>query len=150
MRFHKWVRAEAVAPAAEDEKPAAWTLTSFCRHPEALEGYAVGTNAAGPSANDATGPSANDATGPAANDALAEALDAFTAERAQLDKAFEVVAAVNSAAERVERYGASEADDVQLPPLGSESLQLPDGDERMQLSRRMRRTIRPCDEKTRT
>ena len=43
MRFHKWVRAEAVAPAAEDEKPAAWTLTSFCRHafrhPEALEGY---------------------------------------------------------------------------------------------------------------
>merc|ERR1719178_654776 len=41
MRIHKWVRAEAVAPAAEDEKPAAWTLTSFCRHafrhPEALE-----------------------------------------------------------------------------------------------------------------
>ena len=134
MRFHKWVRAEAVAPAAEDEQPAAWTLTGFCRHafrhPEALEGYAVGTNAT-PSAN--AGPSANANAGPSASDALAEAMDAFKAERSQLDKAFEVLAAVNSAAGRVERYGASEADDVQLPPLGSESLQLPDGDERMQL-----------------
>ena len=58
MRFHKWVRAEAVAPAAEDEKPAAWTLTSFCRHafrhPEALEGYAVGMDAT--SSDDALGP----------------------------------------------------------------------------------------------
>merc|ERR1719174_221980 len=71
MRFHKWVRAEAVAPAAEDEKPAAWTLTSFCRHafrhPEALECYAVGMNAT-PSAN--AGPSANANAGPSANDAL--------------------------------------------------------------------------------
>jgi len=120
MRYHKWVKAEAVAPAVEDEVPAHWTLTSFCRHafrrPEALEDYAVGTNAT-----------------PSADDALAEAMDAFTAERTQLDKAFEVLAAVNSAAGRVERYGASEADDVQLPPLGSEPLQLPDGDERMQL-----------------
>jgi ketosteroid isomerase-like protein len=70
---------------------------------------------------------------PSADDALAEAMDAFTAERAQLDKAFEVLAAVNAAAGRVERYGAaSEADDLQkLPRLGSESLQLrPDGMER--------------------
>ena len=129
MRYHKWVRAEAVAPAA-DEKPAAWTLTSFCRHafrhPEALEGYAVGMNA-GPSANDAN-------AGPSANDALTEALDAFTAERAQLDKGFEVLKAVNDAAGRVERYGASEADGVQkLPRLGSEPMQLPTFDERTSL-----------------
>ena len=127
MRYHKWVKAEAVAPAAEDEKPAAWTLTSFCRHafrhPEALEGYAVGMD----------GPSSDGGDGPSANDALAEALDAFTAERAQLDKGFEVLKAVNDAAGRVERYGASEADDVQLPPLGSESLQLPTFDERTSL-----------------
>jgi hypothetical protein len=135
MRYHKWVRAEAVAPAA-DEKPAAWTLTSFCRHafrhPEALEGYAVGMDAT-PSAN--AGPSANNANaGPSANDALTEALDAFTAERAQLDKGFEVLKAVNDAAGRVERYGASEADDVQKPPrLGSEPLQLPTFDERTSL-----------------
>ena len=129
MRYHKWVKAEAVAPAAEDEKPAAWTLTSFCRHafrhPEALEGYAVGMNA---------GPSANENAGPSVGDALAEALDAFTAERAQLDKGFEVLKAVNDAAGRVERYGASEADDVQkLQRLGSEPLQLPTFDERTSL-----------------
>ena len=122
MRYHKWVRAEAVAPAAEDEKPAAWTLTSFCRHafrhPEALEGYAVGMG----------GPSSDGGDGPSANDALAEALDAFTAERAQLDKGFEVLKAVNDASGRVERYGASEAD-VQLPRLGLEPLQRPDFDE---------------------
>ena len=127
MRYHKWVRAEAVAPAA-DEKPAAWTLTSFCRHafrhPEALEGYAVGMNA---------GPSANENAGPSVGDALAEALDAFTAERAQLDKGFEALKAVNDAAGRVERYGASEADDVQRQPLGSEPLQLPEFDERTSL-----------------
>ena len=127
MRYHKWVRAEAVAPAAEDEKPAAWTLTSFCRHafrhPEALEGYAVGMD----------GPSSDGGDGPSANDALAEALDAFTAERAQLDKGFEVLKAVNDAAGRVCRYGAaSEADDVQLPRLG-EPLQRPDFDERASL-----------------
>ena len=127
MRFHKWVRAEAVAPAAEDEKPAAWTLTSFCRHafrhPEALEGYAVGMD--GPSSDGGDGPS---------TDALAEALDAFTAERAQLDKGFEVLKAVNEAAGRVSRYGASEADDVRkLPRLGSEPLQLPAFDERTSL-----------------
>jgi len=122
MRYHKWVRAEAVAPAAEDEKPAAWTLTSFCRHafrhPEALEGlnYAEGGNAAS-----------------SANDALTEALDAFTAERAQLDKGFEVLKAVNEAAGRVSRYGASDADEVQLSPLGSEPLQRPDFDERTSL-----------------
>jgi len=129
MRYHKWVRAEAVAPAAEDEKAAAWTLTSFCRHafrhPEALEGYAVGMNA---------GPSANENAGPSANDALAEALDAFTAERAQLDKGFEVLKAVNDASGRVSRYGASEAGDVQkLPRLGSEQMQLPTFDERTSL-----------------
>ena len=126
MRYHKWVRAEAVAPAAEDEKPAAWTLTSFCRHafrhPEALEGYAVGMN--GPSSDGGDGPSA---------DALAEAMDAFTAERTQLDKGFEVLKAVNEAAGRVSRYGASEADDVQRQPLGSEPLQLPKFDERTSL-----------------
>ena len=134
MRFHKWVRAEAVPPAVEDEKPAAWTLTSFCRHafrhPEALEGYAVGMNV--PSSANA-GPSANDANaGPSADEALAEAMESFTAERAQLDKAFEVLAAVNAAAGRVERYGASEAD-VQLPRLGLEPLQRPDFDERTSL-----------------
>jgi len=128
MRFHKWVRAEAVAPAAEDEKPAAWTLTSFCRHafrhPEALEGYAVGMG----------GPSSDGGDGPSADDALAEAMDAFTAERAQLDKGFEVLKAVNDAAGRVERYGASEADDVQkLPHLGREPLQIPAFDERTSL-----------------
>ena len=127
MRYHKWVRAAAVAPAAEDEKPAAWSLTSFCRHafrhPEALEGYAVGMD--GPSSDGGDGPSA---------DALAEALDAFTAERAQLDKGFEVLKAVNEAAGRVSRYGASEADDVRkLPRLGSEPLQLPAFDERTSL-----------------
>merc|ERR1719316_2487501 len=80
------------------------------------------------------GPSANESAGPSANDALAEALEAFTAERAQLDKGFEVLKAVNDAAGRVERYGASEADDVQkLPRLGSESPQLPDFDERTSL-----------------
>jgi len=128
MRYHKWVKAEAVAPAAEDEKPAAWTLTSFCRHafrhPEALEGYAVGMN----------GPSSDGGDGPSADDALAEAMNAFTAERAQLDKGFEVLKAVNDAAGRVERYGASEADDVQkLQRLGSEPLQLPTFDERTSL-----------------
>jgi len=128
MRYHKWVRAEAVAPAAEDEKPAAWTLTGFCRHafrhPEALEGYAMGMD----------GPSSDGGDGPSANDALAEALDAFTAERAQLDKGFEVLKAINDAAGRVERYGASEADDVQkLPRLGIKPLQLPTFDERTSL-----------------
>merc|ERR1719371_139740 len=79
------------------------------------------------------GPSANDANaGPSADASLAEALDAFKAERTQLDKAFEVLAAVNSAAGRVERYGASEAD-VQLPRLGLEPLQRPDFDERTSL-----------------
>ena len=67
MRYHKWVRAEAVAPAAEDEKPAAWTLTSFCRHafrhPEALEGYAVGMDATS-SANAGSGPGLPAATVP--------------------------------------------------------------------------------------
>ena len=128
MRYHKWVRAEAVAPAA-DEKPAAWTLTSFCRHafrhPEALEGYAVGMG----------GPSSDGGDGPSANDALAEALDAFTAERAQLDKGFEVLKAVNDAEARVCRYGASEADGIQkLPRLGgSDGSKLPDGDELQRL-----------------
>ena len=51
-----------------------------------------------------------------------------------MDKGFEVLKAVNDAAGRVCRYGAaSEADDVQLPPLGSESLQLPTFDERTSL-----------------
>ena len=127
MRYHKWVRAEAVAPAA-DEKPAAWTLTSFCRHafrhPEALEGYAVGMG----------GPSSDGGDGPSAGDALAEAMESFTAERAQLDKGFEVLKAVNDASGRVSRYGASEAGDVQkLPRLGSEQMQLPTFDERTSL-----------------
>jgi len=135
MRYHKWVKAEAVAPAAEDEKVAAWTLTSFCRHafrhPEALEGYAVGMDV--PSSANA-GPSANDANAGPSADALAEAMESFTAERAQLDKAFEVLAAVNSSAERVSRYGAqSEAGDAKLPRLGSEPLQRPAFDERASL-----------------
>ena len=98
MRYHKWVKAEAVAPAAEDEKPAAWTLNELLPPRLPPPGGARGLR--GGDERGANGPSANDGdAGPSASDALRmRHQDAFTAERTQLDKGFEVLAAVNAAA----------------------------------------------------